>query len=215
MSNPKTDSTTRDILETRLFKFLSTSDAEIDFEPQIKEAYREFVERLIFYLDSETDNMKRIRTLNLIHIEIETVKSLEVSYGAKKDVLKIVYSDKVLSFLQKELELIHKELEFPRYFIKIETSWQSPLYLTDETYLIEIIEMVSGLFLSKRVVTHNGAESPLTEIGRAFEYLFNIKLGDVHKKHESVVSRKPSKITEFLDTLRKAIDEESKKKGYL
>lgn|GEM_PF-1571237 len=102
-----------DILETRLFKFLSTSDAEIDFEPQIKEAYREFVERLIFYLDSETDNMKRIRTLNLIHIEIETVKSLEVSYGAKKDVLKIVYSDKVLSFLQKELELIHKELEFP------------------------------------------------------------------------------------------------------
>ena len=29
------------------------------------------------------------------------------------------------------------------------------------------------------------------------------------------VSRKPSKITEFLDTLRKAINEESKKKGYL
>ena len=53
---------------------LSTSDTEIDFEPQIKEAYREFVERLIFYLDSETDNMKRIRTLNLIHVEIETVK---------------------------------------------------------------------------------------------------------------------------------------------
>ena len=82
----------------------------------------------------------------------------------------------------------------------------SPLYLTDETYLIEIMEIVSGLFLSKRVVTRSGTEAPLTEIGRAF---------DVHKKHESVVSRKPSKITEFLDTLRKAINEESKKKGYL
>lgn len=91
----------------------------------------------------------------------------------------------------------------------------SPLYLTDETYLIEIMEIVSGLFLSKRVVTRSGTEAPLTEIGRAFEYLFNIKLGDVHKKYESVVSRKPSKITEFLDTLRKAINEESKKKGYL
>ena len=75
--------------------------------------------------------------------------------------------------------------------------------------------MVSGLFLSKRVVTHTGTESPLTEIGRAFEYLFNIKLGDIHKKHESVIKRKPSKVTEFLDTLRKAIAEESKKKGYL
>ena len=91
----------------------------------------------------------------------------------------------------------------------------SPLHLTNETYLIEIMEMVSGLFLSKRVVTHTGTESPLTEIGRAFEHLFNIKLGDIHKKHESVISRKPSKVTEFLDTLRKAIAEESKNKGYL
>lgn len=204
-----------DILETRLFKFLSASDTESDLEPQIKEAYREFVERLIFYLDSETDNMKRIRTLNLIHIEIETVKSLEVSYGAKKDVLKIAYSDKVSSFVQKELELIHKQMEFPRFFIKIETSWQSPLYLTDKTHLIEIMEMVSGLFLSKRVVTHTGAESPLTEIGRAFEYLFNIKLGDIHKKHDNVICRKANKRTEFLDMLRKVITEESKKKGYL
>lgn len=91
----------------------------------------------------------------------------------------------------------------------------SPLYLTDETYLIEIMEIVSGLFLSKRVVTHTGTESPLTEIGRTFEHLFNIKLGDIHKKHESVIKRKPSKVTEFLDTLRKAIAEESKNKGYL
>lgn len=77
------------------------------------------------------------------------------------------------------------------------------------------MEMVSGLFLSKRVVTHTGIKSPLTEIGRAFEYLFNIKLGDIHKKHESVIKRKPSKVTEFLDILRKAIAEESKNKGYL
>ena len=70
-----------DILETKLFKFLSASNTESDPEPQIKEAYREFVERLIFYMDSETDNMKRIRALKLIHREIETVQSLEVSYG--------------------------------------------------------------------------------------------------------------------------------------
>lgn len=91
----------------------------------------------------------------------------------------------------------------------------SQLYLTDETYLVEIMELVSGMFLSKRVVTHNGTESPLTEIGRAFEYLFNIKLGDIHKKHESVICRQANKRIEFLDILRKAIIEESQKKGYL
>lgn len=166
-------------------------------------------------MDSETDNMKRIRTLNLIHIEIETVKSLEVSYGTKQDVLKLIYCDKVLSFVQKELELIHKQMEFPKYFIRIEAAWQSPLYLTDKTNLIEVMEIVSGLFLSEKVVTHNGTKSPLAEIGRAFEYLFNIKLGDIHKKHENVICRKANKRTEFLDILRKAISEESKKKGYL
>ena len=77
------------------------------------------------------------------------------------------------------------------------------------------MELISGLFLSQRVVTHAGTKSPLTEIGRAFEHLFNIKLGDVHRKYESVIKRKPSKVTKFLDTLRKAIAEESKKKGYL
>ena len=77
------------------------------------------------------------------------------------------------------------------------------------------MELVSGVFLSERVVTHNGTKSPLTEIGRAFEYLFNIKLGDIHKKHENVICRKANKRTEFLDILRKAISEESEKKGYL
>lgn len=77
------------------------------------------------------------------------------------------------------------------------------------------MELVSGLFLSKRVLTHTGKESPLTEIGKAFEHLFNIKLGDIHKKHESVICRQVNKRIEFLDILRKAITEESKKKGYL
>ena len=123
---------------------------------------------------------------------------------------------KILAIINSELELFYLKIQYPSPFQSRKNNLpSSPLYLTDETYLIEIMEMVSGLFLSKRVVTHAGTESPLTEIGRTFEHLFNIKLGDIHKKHESVIKRKPSKVTEFLDTLRKAIQEESKNKGYL
>lgn len=104
-------------------------------------------------------------------------------------------------------------MEFPKYFIRIEATWQSPLYLTDKTNLIEVMEMVSGLFLSKRVVTHNGTESPLTEIGRAFEYLFNIKLGDIHKKHENVISRKANKRTEFWIYFGKLFPKKVKRKA--
>ena len=124
--------------------------------------------------------------------------------------------DEATGLVNTEIRILNMRIKYPVQFQSRKNKFPlSPLHLTDETYLIEIMEMVSGLFLSKRVVTHNGTESPLTEIGRAFEHLFNIKLGDIHKKHESVISRKPSKVTEFLDTLRKAIIEESKNKGYL
>ncbi|MDC2008962.1 RteC domain-containing protein [Bacteroides thetaiotaomicron] len=124
--------------------------------------------------------------------------------------------DEAIEVINTEIRILNMRIKYPVQFQNRKNSFPpSPLYLTDETYLVEIMELVSGIFLSKRVVTHNGTESPLTEIGRAFEYLFNIKLGDIHKKHENVICRKANKRTEFLDILRKAITEESKKKGYL
>jgi hypothetical protein len=124
--------------------------------------------------------------------------------------------DEAIALVNTEIRILNMRIKYPVQFQNRKNSFPpSPLYLTDETYLIEIMELVSGLFLSDRVVTHNGIKSPLTEIGRAFEYLFNIKLGDIHKKHENVICRKVNKRTEFLDILRKAITEESQKKGYL
>lgn len=114
------------------------------------------------------------------------------------------------------MELLNLKIQYPSQFQnRINSLPPSPLYLTDNTNLVEIIELISGLFLSQRVVTHAGTKSPLTEIGRAFEHLFNIKFGDIHKKHESVICRQANKRIEFLDILRKAITEESQKKGYL
>ena len=130
--------------------------------------------------------------------------------------LKKLFLNKALAIINAELELLNLKIKHPNQFNQAkEKILSSPLYLTDETHLVEIMEMISGLFLTKRVVTHTGKESPLTEIGRTFEWLFNIKLGDIHKKHENVLCRKANKRTEFLDILRKAIVEESKKKGYL
>ena len=107
-------------------------------------------------------------------------------------------------------------IKYPIQFQNRKNSFPpSPLYLTDETNLVAIMELVSGLSLSQRIVTRTGTEAPLTEIRRAFEHLFNIKFGDIHKKHESVICRQTNKRIEFLDILRKAIIEESQKKGYL
>ena len=76
------------------------------------------------------------------------------------------------------------------------------------------MEIISGLFLSKRIINRNGSTIPLTVIGRTFEWLFNIKLGDYHQKHEDVIKRKPAKLTEFLNELATLIRKESENKGY-
>jgi len=124
--------------------------------------------------------------------------------------------DEAIGLVNTEMHILNMRIKYPIQFQNRKDKYPlSPLYLTNDTYLVEIMELVSGIFLSERVVTHSGTKSPLTEIGRAFEYLFNIKLGDIHKKHENVICRKANKRTEFLDILRKAIAEESKKKGYL
>ena len=41
------------------------------------------METLILYLDTENDNRKHIRTLNITQVEFEMIKSLELSYGNK------------------------------------------------------------------------------------------------------------------------------------
>lgn len=135
--------------------------------------------------------------------------------GRGKNALLLLVNE-AIGVVNTEIRILNMQIKYPNQFQQRKDKlFTSPLHLTDETNLIEVMEIVSGLFLSKRVVTNNGKPIPLTVLGKAFEELFNTKLGDIHKKHENVISRKPTKITEFLDTLRKAITEESKTKGYL
>ena len=66
---------------------------------------------------------------------------------------------------------------------------------------IVIIKIISGLFLSKRIVYKNGKPAFLSDLSKAFEWVFNIQLKDYHQKHEDVIKRKPGKITGFLNGL--------------
>ena len=69
------------------------------------------------------------------------------------------------------------------------------------------MEIVSGLFLSQRIIYQNEKTVHLTDLGKAFEWLFNIKLGDYHQKYMDVIKRKPAKLTEFLkDWMQKLLD---------
>lgn len=61
--------------------------------------------------------------------------------------------DEAIGLLNNEIRLVEWRIKYPEQF-KSHFNKQpfSPLYLADKTNLIDIMEIISGLFLSKRIV---------------------------------------------------------------
>ena len=132
-----------------------------------------------------------------------------IVYGlSKKKIPYLHLVDEAIGLLNTEIRLIEWRIKYPEQLKqRIEKQKLSPLYLADKTALINIMEMVSGLFLSKDIVYQNGKPAYLVDLSKGFEWLFNIKISDV-------IKRKPGKLTEFLNGLAELIQKEHDKKGY-
>ena len=137
-------------------------------------------------------------------------------YGLSKKKMPYLYPiDEAIGLLNNEIRLVEWRIKYPEQF-KSHFNKQpfSPLYLADKTNLIDIMEIISGLFLSKDIVYQNGKPAYLVDLSKGFEWLFNIKISDCHQKHEDVIKRKPGKLTGFLNGLVELIKKEHDKKGY-
>ena len=130
---------------------------------------------------------------------------------SKKKMPYLYLIDEAIGLLNNEIRLVEWRIKYPEQF-KSHFNKQpfSPLYLADKTNLIDIMEIISGLFLSKHIVYKNDKPTFLSDLSK----VFNVQLKDYHQKHEDVIKRKPSKITEFLNGLSDLIRNEHDKKGY-
>ena len=139
-----------------------------------------------------------------------------IVYGLSKKKMPYLHLiDEAIGLLNTEIRLIEWRIKYPEQLQqRINKQIISPLFLADKTTLINIMEMVSGLFLSKDIVYQNGKPAYLVDLAKAFEWLFNIRISDCHQKHEDVIKRKPGKLTEFLNGLADLIKKEHDKKGY-
>ena len=121
--------------------------------------------------------------------------------------------DEAIGLLNTEIRLIEWRIKYPEQLHqRANKQFLSPLSLVDKTTLINIMEMVSGLFLSKSIIYQNGKPAYWVDLSKGFEWLFNIKIGDCYQKHEDVIKRKPGKLTEFLNGLADFIRKEHDKK---
>ena len=179
-------------------------------------AYLDFVEDLFVFLNEGKDNKEIIRKLNTANIEFATIKAFEQSLPTENNKLKIVFLDKLATLIEKELELLYRQMEYPKFFINIESEWKSPICVNpEEIKLIDIMELACGFFYLKNGLQRiDNKELHLIDVTRLFEKMFNVNLGDIYKKEESVIKRKPIKSTEFLERLKSAIIQKSKDDGY-
>lgn len=123
--------------------------------------------------------------------------------------------DEAIELIKTEIRIVNLRIKYPERFQQHANKlFISPLHLADKTSLINIMEIISGLFLSQRIIYQNGNPVHLTDLGKAFEWLFNIKLGDYHQKYMDVIKRKPTKLTEFINELATLIRKEHENKGY-
>ena len=165
-------------------------------------AYLEFVEELFAYIANTKDNKEIIRKLNITYIEFATIKAFEESTPTENNKQKIVFLNKLITLIEKEQDLLYRQMEYPKFFINIESEWKSPICTnSDVIKLIDIMELACGFFYLM--------DGLLRIDNKALH-----NLGDIYKKEEAVIKRKPIKITEFLDRLKSAIIQKSKDEGY-
>lgn len=137
-----------DLTEKRIYKLLRHPyQLDKSVVEDMASAYLEFVEELFDYLNRIGDNKIRIRQLNMSYIDFGTLKALEESCPTENSKLKLVFLDKLLSLINMEQELIYRQMEYPKFFINIESEWKSPFYLNNEVIkLVDMMELVCGIF---------------------------------------------------------------------
>ena len=89
-------------------------------------------------------------------------------YSLSKKKMPYLYPiDEAIGLLNNEIRLVEWRIKYPEQF-KSHFNKQpfSPLYLADKTNLIDIMEIISGLFLSKHIVYKNDKPTFLSDLSK-------------------------------------------------
>lgn len=204
-------------LETKLFKLLSCSvnGNEID-RIELSMAYDDFVRQLFLFCQEEQNIILLCFAINYTVAEVKELNML-IEVEDDKSSLEIrLLIIKVLSILDSTFKVIQFRLDNPDLFpINTENSFDPDVYLANDVDMIDIMELICGLFYSHSVKNKIGNPVNFSELARVFEKGMNFKFADIYKKRDDVFKRKATKLTEFLNELIIAIKIESKNRGYL
>ena len=145
------------------------------------EAIEELAIHLADFSISEQDNSVLLRyfsfglhRLKSYHVRFNAIFHSDyidlnrIMYGLSKKKMPYLYPiDEAIGLLNNEIRLVEWRIKYPEQF-KSHFNKQpfSPLYLADKTNLIDIMEIISGLFLSKHIVYKNDKPTFLSDLSK-------------------------------------------------
>lgn len=204
-------------LETKLFNLLSYSvdGKEID-RIELSMAYDDFVRQLLLFCQEEQNIILLCFAINYTVAEVKELNMrLEIENDNSSLEIRLLLA-KVLSILDSTFRVVQFRLDNPDLFpINTENNFAPDVYLANDVDMIDIMELICGLFYSHSVRNKVGNTVNFSELARVFEKGMNFKFADIYKKRDDVFKRKATKLTEFLNELIIAIKIESKNRGYL
>ena len=169
------------LLNQKFFRLLS-EPSQVSMQ-EIQVAYETFVEQITGISSIDSDYSKVFRLLNHSRIEIDSIATSPL-YELGGDIVKTFYIQRALKFLECELELLNLRIQFPNSFSQSDEIFFKPeLYITPKAKglgVIGIVEIVVSIFLSKEIKDRNGKPASLIQIAKAFEYVFNVSLGNIY-----------------------------------
>lgn len=204
-------------LETKLFKLLSCSVNGNEISHiELSMAYDDFVRQLLLFCQEEQNIILLCFAINYTVAEVKEL-NMRLEIKDDKSSLEIrLLIIKVLSILDSTFKVIQFRLDNPDLFpINTENSFDPDVHLANDVDMINIMELICGLFYSHSVKNKIGNPVNFSELARVFEKGMNFKFADIYKKRDDVFKRKATKLTEFLNELIIAIKIESKNRGYL
>lgn len=204
-------------LETKLFDLLScfVNGKEID-RIELSMAYDDFVRQLLLFCQEEQNIILLCFAINYTVAEVKELNMrLEIENDNSSLEIRLLLA-KVLSILDSTFRVVQFRLDNPDLFpINTEHNFAPDVYLANDVDMIDIMELICGLFYSHSVRNKVGNPVNFSELARVFEKGMNFKFADIYKKRDDVFKRKATKLTEFLNELIIAIKIESKNRGYL
>lgn len=198
------------LLKTGLLLFFRESDLPtgIVSEKHLSELFEEFIQELTAY--SSDDRRSIIERLRCMSFTLGQVSLLEKRKNRISESLLTDYMVRTLFLIDMEVRLLHLRLRYPQSGIVPEVTIESPLYLSKDLTVTDLVELLYALHLIGAFRRSDGSRIEFSVVIHTFEEVLHIRIKNYERFKNAAVNRK-IRLTGFLDQLKAALTERSQR----